>query len=226
MDPSTTANVALAGLGLSALAVLVAAITLGFVWYAHRVERRRWPAVMWAFDRYGDGTFNGERVYFCELVQFGPGPARLAALPMLVGGEFVQDEEHRLRQHFSGPDSQKLMLRTEDPGSVWILLTEMRLDDRRWLWVSWEPLSNPGPALLAAMEVQAAESARHRRPLAGLRWRLTRRWRGPSPVGPGGAQAARLRGSSRHMSAEIETALSLAVVAHEVVDTRRGVREG
>jgi hypothetical protein len=210
MDPSTTATVSLAGLGLSALAVLVTAITLGFVWHAHRVERRRWPAVMWAFDRYADGTFNGEHVYFCELVQFGPGPAKLASLPIVVGGEFVQDEEHRLRLHFSGPDSQKLILRTEDPGSVWILLTEMPLDDKRWLRVSWEPLSDPGPALRAAMEVQAPESARHRRPLVGLRWRWTRRWRGPSPVGPGGVQATRLRASSRRMSEEIELAWSLA----------------
>jgi hypothetical protein len=215
---STATGAAIAGLWLSTVAILIGAATLAFVVYGHVVDRRKWPDVFWDFHRYGDGTHETVPVVFCELTQLGRGPALLTGLPTVVGGEILPTEDRRLRTHFGGHDSQKLLLRTADPEAVWILLIETPLHDRRWVRVAWAPLEPCGPDLATERDRQSDMGGRAR-----LRNRVTRlrtRWIGPEPVGPGGVPATRVRTTSRRLKSGLEIAMSIARAAeHQPVPT-------
>ncbi|EYR64654.1 hypothetical protein N866_07005 [Actinotalea ferrariae CF5-4] len=201
------------------LSLAASLITLGFVVHAFVLERRRWPEVEWAFQRYGHrDDEEGRREYFCELVQYGPGTAYLLAPPLLVGAEWVLDEERRPRQWFGACDVQRLVIRADDPGDVWLYIIESPRHDRRWLYARWLPLAPIGDRLRVARD----RDLERKLPRGPARWwqRLRDRWRVPPAVGPGGARGARIRTRGPGLSRRLQAAQSLA--NQEVQERQRG----
>ena len=216
------------GLVVAIVTLLVAVPTLIVVVRTELENHRRWPRVMWDLRNYATrNRADGGTDHVAELVQFGGTPTSVL-LYWTVGFRVQPEEEARLRSYVRGEDRMQLFFDSHDPGTAWLLIAHLPRDDRRWCIVQWVPMYPMGPSASATLESDIARSEARRRSIKG---RLSDRWTviasRPTirPVGPGGAQSARLPVAKRDIELdEWNEVLSIAMEADPggYIDIRAG----
>jgi hypothetical protein len=116
-------------------------------------RRRRMRSNHFLIDAYARrfDEVTGDEVNLFELSVTGTDDVQLWFVSF-VGASYAATDDFRLSWRMNSGDVSKIAVRIENPESAWVLLAWISLEDRRYMWIRWYPLS--GDALRVELNRQ------------------------------------------------------------------------
>lgn len=130
--------------GVSAIAQIIALITLAAALWRYILQRRQFPAVLLRWDVIGTGTRGGEGPFHAiEFRNIGRAPM-IIFLMDVFDARPVLDSEHRARGVLEAGGSFTLLVTAERIEDAWFRVLWQTTGDRRKMHLDWHPLTQAG----------------------------------------------------------------------------------